>query len=70
MSRNSSVDAAGVHVVGLAAAVTVTGAEAALDTITVRGGAGDDVIEASSVQAGLAKLVLDGGEGDDVHHRQ
>ena len=59
-------DAAGVHVIGLAAAVTVTGAEAALDTITVRGGAGDDVIEASSVQAGLAKLVLDGGEGDDV----
>jgi Ca2+-binding RTX toxin-like protein len=59
-------DASGVHVIGLAAAVTVTGAEGALDTITIRGGAGDDVIEASNVQAGAAKLVLDGGEGDDV----
>jgi Ca2+-binding RTX toxin-like protein len=59
-------DAAGVHVIGLGAAVTVTGAEAALDSVTVQGGAGDDIIDASSVQGGLVKLVLDGGEGDDI----
>ncbi len=59
MWRSCFSDASGVHVFGLAAAVTVTGTEVALDTITVRGGAGDDVIEASSVQAGAAKLVLD-----------
>ena len=60
-------DAAGIHVLGLAGAtVTVTGGEAALDTVTIRAGAGDDVIEASNVHAAGAKLVLDGGEGDDI----
>jgi Ca2+-binding RTX toxin-like protein len=59
-------DASGIQVIGLAATVSVTGTEAALDTITIQGGAGDDVIEATAVQAGAAKLVLDGGEGNDV----
>ena len=59
-------DTSGIHVLGLAATVTVTGGEAANDTLTIRAGAGDDVIEASNVHAGGAKLVLDGGEGDDV----
>jgi Ca2+-binding RTX toxin-like protein len=59
-------DASGIQVLGLSAHIMVTGAEGALDTITVQGGAGDDVIEASGVQAGAAKLVLNGGDGDDV----
>jgi Ca2+-binding RTX toxin-like protein len=59
-------DPSGVHVFGLAAAVTVTGIEGAQDTVTISAGAGDDVIDASSVQAGAAKLVLNGGEGDDI----
>lgn len=59
-------DASGIQVLGLTAALSVTHVEGTLDTITLQGGAGDDVIEASAVAAGAAKLVLDGGEGDDV----
>jgi Ca2+-binding RTX toxin-like protein len=59
-------DASGIQVLGMSTHITVTGTEAANDTITIHGGAGDDVIEASGVQAGAAKLVLDGGAGDDV----
>jgi hypothetical protein len=59
-------DASGIAVLGLAAQVNVTGTEAALDSITVYGHAGADVIDASGVVAGAVKLVLDGGEGDDV----
>ena len=59
-------DASGVALLGTATALTVTGLDGALDTLTIQGGAGDDVIEASGVQAGSAKLVLDGGAGDDV----
>ena len=59
-------DASGVSLLGTATALTVTGLDGALDTLTIQGGAGDDVIEASGVQAGSAKLVLDGGAGDDV----
>ena len=59
-------DASGIAVAGLAAQVSVTGTEGALDTITVYGHAGADVIDASAVVAGAVKLVLDGGDGADV----
>ncbi|HET7202175.1 MAG TPA: calcium-binding protein, partial [Steroidobacteraceae bacterium] len=59
-------DASGIAVLGLAAQVNVTGTEAALDTITVYGHAGADVIDATNVAGGAVKLVLDGGDGDDV----
>ena len=59
-------DASGVSVLGLAAQINVTGAEAANDRIVIQGFAGDDVIEASGVGAGVVGLTLDGGDGDDV----
>jgi Ca2+-binding RTX toxin-like protein len=59
-------DAAGTSVLGLAAQVNITGAEATLDRLSVFAGDGDDVIEASGVVAGAIGLVLDGGAGDDI----
>jgi Ca2+-binding RTX toxin-like protein len=59
-------DASGVSVLGLAAQINVTGAEAGNDRIVIKGFAGDDVIEASGVGAGVVGLTLDGGDGDDV----
>ena len=54
------------QVSGLAAVVSVSGAVAANDRVTVNGLAGDDVLDASGVAAGSALLTLDGGDGDDV----
>jgi Ca2+-binding RTX toxin-like protein len=54
-----------IQVLGLAATVAVTGAEGT-DQVTVTALAGDDIIDASGVQAGSASLVLNGGAGDDV----
>jgi Ca2+-binding RTX toxin-like protein len=59
-------DAGAISVLGLAAQVNITGAEAALDRLHILAGDGDDVIEASGVAAGAIGLVLDGGDGDDV----
>jgi Ca2+-binding RTX toxin-like protein len=59
-------DAAGVRVVGLAAEINVTGAEAAIDRIVINAGAGHDVVEASGLAAGAIGLTVDGGDGDDV----
>jgi Ca2+-binding RTX toxin-like protein len=53
-------------VLGLQARVTVTGARAANDRLTVNALADDDVIDASSVLAGAILLTLDAGAGDDV----
>ena len=44
-------DASGVAVLGLAARVNITGAEAANDRLTVNALAGDDVVEASGLAA-------------------
>jgi Ca2+-binding RTX toxin-like protein len=55
-----------LQVAGLAAAVTVTGASPTMDSLNVNALGGDDVIDASGVQAGSPSLVLDGGAGDDV----
>jgi Ca2+-binding RTX toxin-like protein len=59
-------DATGTSVLGLAAQVNITGAEAANDRLHIIAGDGDDVIEASGVAAGAIQLTLEGGAGDDV----
>ena len=54
------------QVAGLAAQVSVSGASAVNDRLTVNGLAGADVIDATGVAAGSILLTLDGGDGDDV----
>ena len=56
----------GLAVDGLVAAVTVTGADAAQDLLTLSGLAGDDVIDASAVSAGVIKTAINGGLGIDL----
>ena len=59
-------DGGAVQVLGLSAVINITGFEAANDRLIIRTLAGDDVIEASSVEAGSIQLTLEGGQGDDV----
>ena len=59
-------DATGTSVLGLAAQVNITGAEAANDRLTVNALAGDDVVEASGLAAAAIQLTADGGDGNDV----
>jgi Ca2+-binding RTX toxin-like protein len=59
-------DATGVSVLGLAARVNITGAEAANDRLVINALAGDDVVDASALAAGAIPLTEDGGDGDDV----
>ncbi len=59
-------DASGVSVIGLAARVNITGAEAANDRLAINTLAGDDVVVASGLAAAGIQLVADGGDGDDV----
>jgi len=59
-------DATGVSVLGLAAQVHITGAEAANDRLTVRAGDGDDAVDASGRSAGAIQFTADGGDGDDI----
>jgi Ca2+-binding RTX toxin-like protein len=59
-------NASGTSVIGLAAQVNITGAEAANDRVVVNALAGDDVVEASSLAAGAIQLVADGGANDDI----
>ena len=54
-----------IVVKGLAAQVTVTGAEPLNDSLVVNGGAGNDTIDASKLHAGQVNLTLNGGDGDD-----
>jgi len=51
---------------GLAARISVPGAIAGSDRVTVKGLPGDDVLDASGLTASSALLTLDGGDGDDV----
>jgi Ca2+-binding RTX toxin-like protein len=55
-----------VQVVGLSARVSVSGAIAGSDRLTVNALAGDDVVDASGLAADSALLTLDGGAGDDI----
>ena len=54
-----------IVVKGLAAQVTVNGAESLNDSLVVNGGAGNDTIDASKLHAGQINLTLNGGDGDD-----
>ncbi len=53
-------------VTGLAAKVTISGAEAANDRLTVNALGGDDVVEASGLAAAAIAADADGGAGDDI----
>jgi Ca2+-binding RTX toxin-like protein len=55
-----------VIVNGLPAQVTINGAEAANDTLVVSGGAGNDTIDASALNAGQVNLTINGGAGNDT----
>jgi Ca2+-binding RTX toxin-like protein len=55
-----------VQVAGLTPFVSVSGAIPGSDRVTVRGLAGDDVLDASALAANSALLTEDGGDGDDV----
>jgi Ca2+-binding RTX toxin-like protein len=59
-------DAGGTDVSGLAAGVHIAGAEADKDRLIINALAGDDVVDASALQATGIQLTVDGGEGDDV----
>jgi Ca2+-binding RTX toxin-like protein len=54
------------RVTGLAAVVSVTGAEAASDTLTIKALDGDDVVEATALAANAILFNADGGNGNDV----
>jgi Ca2+-binding RTX toxin-like protein len=68
-SDNDSIavtgDANAVSVTGLAAQVVITGAEADRDSLTIDGLAGDDVINASGLDAGAILFTAIGEDGDD-----
>jgi Ca2+-binding RTX toxin-like protein len=59
-------DASSVAVVGLAAEIHITGAEADKDLLVINAQAGDDVVQASGLSASAIALQADGGDGDDV----
>lgn len=58
-------DTLGVSVLGLSATTRVTGGEVGVDTLVVKGDAGNDVLDARAIAAPAIKLTLDGGDGDD-----
>jgi Ca2+-binding RTX toxin-like protein len=59
-------DPTGVGVFGLAAVVNIVGSEWDLDRLVINTLAGDDVVDASALQAGAIGLTADGGPDDDV----
>jgi Ca2+-binding RTX toxin-like protein len=63
---NISVSGGTVSVNGLAAQVTITGAEGVNDSIVVEGLDGNDTIDASTLPAGIINVVVDGGAGNDT----
>jgi Ca2+-binding RTX toxin-like protein len=67
---NDAIVAAGSNgaasVTGLAATVSIVNAEPANDTLAINALAGNDVVDASALQASAIKLAFDGGTGDDI----
>lgn len=59
-------DASGVSVFGLAATISITGAESNLDRLTVNALDGNDVVEGSGLAVGAIQFTANGGEGDDI----
>ena len=62
----ASGDAGGITVFGLQAQVRITNQEQANDRMALNGLAGDDVVDATSLEADGIQLTLNGGLGDDV----
>ena len=69
-NRNDAVEVTSrsnaASVGGLAATVTVTNTDPALDTLAVNGRDGDDILDAARLAANSILLTLDGGAGDDL----
>ncbi len=59
-------DAGGITVFGLQAQVDIFNAEQANDRLVLNGLGGDDVIDATSLEADGIRLTVNGGLGDDV----
>jgi Ca2+-binding RTX toxin-like protein len=59
-------DAGGVNVFGLQSAVNIFHPEAANDRLTLNGLGGDDVIDATSLEADGIQLTMNGGLGADI----
>ncbi|MFO0842051.1 MAG: hypothetical protein U0797_06565 [Gemmataceae bacterium] len=59
-------DAGGINVFGLKAAVNIFFQEQANDRLTLNGQGGDDVINASSLEADGIQLTMNGGLGKDL----
>jgi Ca2+-binding RTX toxin-like protein len=59
-------DAGSADVLGLAAKIHISGAEAANDHLVVNALDGDDAVEASGLRAAAIALTVDGGDGHDV----
>jgi Ca2+-binding RTX toxin-like protein len=59
-------DVGGLRVSGLSATITIFDADPTLDSLTVNGLGGNDVIDARSLRADAILLTLNGGDGDDV----
>jgi Ca2+-binding RTX toxin-like protein len=59
-------DAGGVNVFGLHTAVNIAGQEQANDRLTLNALAGDDVVDATSLEADGIQLTMNGGLGADV----
>ena len=60
-----TADNSGITVDGLAEDVTIAHGEAA-DVLSLNGGAGDDVIDASATPAGIMALIFSGGDGNNT----
>jgi Ca2+-binding RTX toxin-like protein len=69
-ARSDVITASGragkVSVIGLAAIVDITNANAAQDQLAINGLAGDDVINGSGLTADAIQFHADGGDGNDV----
>ena len=59
-------DANGTAVLRLPAQINITGAEAAVDRLTVNAQGGDDVVDSTALVAGGMLFTADGGSGNDV----
>ncbi len=57
---------ADLSVLGLSARVNITTSEAANDRLTINALAGDDVVQASDLNAAVISLTENGGDGNDV----
>ena len=56
----------GVTIAGLAATVSIQGSDPALDGLTINALGGDDIVDASGLQAGKLNLTINGGAGADT----